>query len=318
MNSLRTRGAFTLRDLLMLMSVVGFALTLILSCINSVRHDIGGRRTVCANNMRNVGFAMVCYEEARGHYPGWHESIFDGNGARFSRPMVYEILPQLERNDIYERYDAQLHPQDGMPPFDMDVLWCPSSEMARNRAQPSAACSYVFNCGMPDDPSATPGDWPANGVFHSHYRTGVPYNKGDLVFFGSTFIQRNDGLSSTIMVSENLDAGPWTDVTELSRGFVWSPLYEGQDFARINSGRKGEYRGTPHANARVSSNHNGIVNVYFCDGHIQPISDDINYRVFAQLMTPAGGEAAWPGRWIGIKIPIADGFRNRWVDDSDY
>lgn len=41
--------------------------------------------------------------------------------------------------------------------------------------------------------------------------------------------------------------------------------------------------------ARPASNHNGVCVFAFCGGNVRPINEDIDYRVFKQLMTPFGG-----------------------------
>ena len=46
--------------------------------------------------------------------------------------------------------------------------------------------------------------------------------------------------------------------------------------------------------ARPSSNHSGGVNAFFCDGHGQFISEDVNALVYAQLMTTSRSQARHP------------------------
>ncbi|HEX4143255.1 MAG TPA: DUF1559 domain-containing protein [Pirellulales bacterium] len=41
--------------------------------------------------------------------------------------------------------------------------------------------------------------------------------------------------------------------------------------------------------ARPASNHNGVCVFTFCGGNVKPIAEDIDYRIFKQLMTPFGG-----------------------------
>jgi prepilin-type N-terminal cleavage/methylation domain-containing protein len=43
--------------------------------------------------------------------------------------------------------------------------------------------------------------------------------------------------------------------------------------------------------ARPASNHNGVCVFAFCGGNVRPINQDIDYRVFKQLMTPFGGSS---------------------------
>jgi prepilin-type N-terminal cleavage/methylation domain-containing protein len=41
--------------------------------------------------------------------------------------------------------------------------------------------------------------------------------------------------------------------------------------------------------ARPASNHNGVCVFSFCGGNVKPIAEDIDYRIYKQLMTPFGG-----------------------------
>src|SRR5204863_7889058 len=47
--------------------------------------------------------------------------------------------------------------------------------------------------------------------------------------------------------------------------------------------------------ARPSSKHPKVVNVAFCDGHMRPLRDTIDYIVYAQLLSPNGSKAMYPG-----------------------
>jgi prepilin-type processing-associated H-X9-DG protein len=37
---------------------------------------------------------------------------------------------------------------------------------------------------------------------------------------------------------------------------------------------------------KISSRHNGVINVAFCDGHQASINTELDYSVYRQLMTP--------------------------------
>lgn len=51
-----------------------------------------------------------------------------------------------------------------------------------------------------------------------------------------------------------------------------------------------------------SSNHPTGVNVSFCDGHTQFMSQDIDYSVFCLLMTPWGQMCNTPGTATGFDV----------------
>jgi prepilin-type processing-associated H-X9-DG protein len=132
------------------------------------------------------------------------------------------------------------------------------------------------------------------------------------------YVQSNDGTSKTLLLSENLhtwfygydgdalsdtydpgfnatqDISSTPDVKHLW-GFVWSNQPGATE--RINGDKYFEAHasGPPDsmhdfamnyaAYGYPSSNHPGVVNMAFCDGHILAVREAIEPRVYAQLMT---------------------------------
>ena len=141
------------------------------------------------------------------------------------------------------------------------------------------------------------------------------------------FIERGDGQTNTLMLSENLQAGEWDvpaaihDVAftlrVVNNNILSSPNGSPVAIADPAENSIGQSAGTPlrarqlrvahpepdfgdsfinidkdtmaegHA-PRPSSNHRGLVNVAFCDGHADNLSEKIDQRVYASLMSPDG------------------------------
>lgn len=264
-----------------------------------------------------------------------------------TRPVgwVFSILHYLERSDLVECYgsDALQDADVFGSPFEaprvfVKMFLCPSDPRfsagkVLRLTGLSASSSYVVNCGLKDlDPpaalilqgQASPRDRAANGVFHFNYpfrwaTDGAPYPAAQTPFsfdmladepivrVSVDYIARNDGTANTLMLSENVDAGNWTDALEHQVGFVWQaasrngqPVLSDDDWLlhplrRINDDPGGvdTVRDSTLAAsyARPSSFHVGIVNAVYADGHAEPISEAISYAVYCQLMTPCGAEA---------------------------
>lgn len=118
-----------------------------------------------------------------------------------------------------------------------------------------------------------------------------------------------DGASNTVMVSENINAASnqfWGDPSPRFCAFVYplnpnaaslgltaadyfqeAPLDPTYSYAVINGSRSGPEGQRPFPN----SNHAGGVNVTMCDGSARFLNEDIDLRVYAQLITPAGSKA---------------------------
>lgn len=203
--------------------------------------------------------------------------------------------------------------------------------------------SYVVNCGLKDQDQPTvsaqgttgvPRDWPANGVFHCNFPyawptstalaqipnpltpsggspVGCPTPNPQLervTRMTQSFIGGGDGTATTLMISENVDCGNWTDVYEQQVGFVWQAGLIGDlpgprqgvgDYLTVALKRINEDAGNVDsagagqaaAYARPSSRHPGVVVVSFCDGHSTTLNNEIDYLVYCQLMTPRGKQA---------------------------
>ena len=153
-----------------------------------------------------------------------------------------------------------------------------------------------------------PVDYPANGA----WSTGNPIPGRANPDTPGDFIANHDGAANTICLSENLDAGsyiPSGPTAEFTQCILWDP----SPWLRINQDA-GSGKPIDIAHARPSSNHPGGVIVTFCDTHTRFISEGIDQRVYATLMTSDGAHAAPPGQpavqpnsYSGFQIaPITD------------
>ncbi|HEY4311038.1 MAG TPA: DUF1559 domain-containing protein [Pirellulales bacterium] len=118
---------------------------------------------------------------------------------------------------------------------------------------------------------------------------------------------------------------------EAFTGFVWWPQFvPPSQVCGINGLPQTEVGyATDMYYARPSSNHPGIVVVAFADGHVQTLSENINYTVYCLLMTPDGAKCNPPGLpFVSSKdntLPsfytntqaVTGGFRNSVVSGLD-
>ena len=61
------RSAFTLIEMLVVISIVGMLMSLLLPAVQQARES--GRRTTCANHLKQIGLAMLNHESALGVLP---------------------------------------------------------------------------------------------------------------------------------------------------------------------------------------------------------------------------------------------------------
>jgi hypothetical protein len=277
------------------------------------------RAETCRNNLRQLGLAIFVYDSLKQTCPGYHAAVVGKDGKTYSRPLLYQIFPQLERNDLYEKYNAENHAEDGVKETYLSFMVCPSAN-ADGKAS-GAASHYVFNTGMPDVKSEKfAPDWIANGVFQDNFSS-----KRTSSF---NYISAHDGMTNTLMLSERAEIGRWTATAESEVGFVWSPRFKDKPWAKVNSnvepkalsktaddkktadakskthdqpaiaGKEGDKKEDGEKKwvlTRPSSKHPKVINVTFCDAHTRPLRDTIDYIVYAQLLSPNGSKAMYPG-----------------------
>lgn len=330
----RTRIGFTLVELLVVITIIGMLMSLLLPAVNTARE--AARRTACSNNMSQIAQAMLTQLTSKQKLPGYTGNrVGSYTNALPNIPWTIAILPYMERNDVYARWQSDPPTKDGgtavsnpedandLPQPYLEFYVCPSDPPATRGKD----LSYVVNAGRPDIMPSGSGsfdkkDLPGNGVFFNAAYRDAPAHRGmDSI---------RDGASNTLMISENLQAEKWTeswefdlsnyvtsaenlsDETEKYLTFVWH-VHNGtlNDNRRINNDK--EFVGAININhARPSSYHPGGVVAVFCDKRTVFLKEDIDYWVYQQLMTSHG---------VKSEVPISGRRDSNWgytLNSADY
>ncbi len=323
------------REILVVIAVLLLAVLLILPYLNQRRIEV--RRTLCEARQMRTAQAILRHALHRGHLPGYRNlQAIDARGQRRPASWVFPVLPYLfplsarvdqppsnnpddvlqwlEKNkgltgpyaQVYEDFGEQgpEASRGGRPKVYVLELVCPANPPEDAASQPGWN-SFVVNTGMSDAQASSefPADWPSNGVFTDQFsETGLLADPTTL-----EFIAAHDGLNDTILLSENVDSGLWTDESESKVGFVWVAGFvngqpdPGDKLRRIND-QIGHGDGSIRF-ARPSSYHPGGVNAAMCNGSTRFLDERIDYVVYVQLMTTDRHNVRYPGTDKPVEAP---------------
>ena len=317
------RAAFTLTELLVVVTIIGLLVALVLPAIGAARES--ARRADCAEKMHQLALHIEAFEGSKNRYPGWMEypvPVRDpGTGADYgfswATGWIPQLLTQLDRQDL-NAIDTTVvnwrRPQLGALnaagfPATVSVgqalvdlnrqLCCPSDPAKSNfyftpgggvfppdtdANQPLT--SYVVNCGRPDAGGSPqiPADWKANAVFLNMRPNNLNFATSFVDGQTKNYISTNDGLNRTLMLSESLALVTWSQLPV--------PAEASTGFLFDDAVPATPIFETP---SHPSSNHNNGVNVVFAGGNFDFINKNIDYAVYTWLMTPNGANAKDPG-----------------------
>ncbi len=102
---MRRNKAFTLVELLVVITIIGILISLLLPAVQSARE--AARRAQCSNNLKQIGLAMLNHEQSRGYFPtggwgwGWLGDPDRGFGITQPGGWIYNILPFMEQEGLY-------------------------------------------------------------------------------------------------------------------------------------------------------------------------------------------------------------------------
>lgn len=288
----RPRG-FTLIELLVVIAIIVILMALLLPAVQQARE--AARRTMCRNNLKQIGLALHNYSTLFGTLPSGSTSFVE-NGVWNGNPSRYHLhswcsllLPNLDQANIYNRINynvSALHPSN--VPIAGQVIAtyrCPSfsgSDFSQDPLYVNLSPKYAIR----------------NYVALGGTTVGKLWKLPDGVIYPQSITRLadvSDGLSATIFLSETREpnAQVWIDG---STAAVTSRRYD--------DGNPPSYAHPEHAmnftpyylaagqgidaTWGVSSMHSGGTSHLMGDGSVRFVSQYISAAVYDSLVTRAG------------------------------
>lgn len=281
-------SAFTLVELLVVISIIGVLVALLLPSIQASRES--ARRTACSNNLRQMALAVENYHVSKQVFPPSSTHDVTTNWDLLEQHSWSSlVLPYLEQDSLNQSIDYE------------QELTSPENITAATTIVSIYRCpSYTGDEYSTKEEYASVGDF-AIGNYASIGASTVGHIWGetlkpDGVIFPLAEIRAQDvtdGLTHTVFLCETREEGFRVWMDGLTAGLTslrfrqGGPRYAGPE---ISLNYKPYYPVTPHLDYGPSSMHAGGAFHSLGDGSVRFIADDIEPENYVAYCTRAGSE----------------------------
>ncbi len=299
------KRAFTLVELLVVITIIGTLVALLLPAVQAARE--AARRLQCTNNLKQIGLAMHNYHAALGSFPcGAAVGYLDTTGGPGGTPTgtregwrVY-VLPYLEKRNLFDGYDQETSLIVGVnnefSKLSLAIYQCPS-----DGRQPFDPHREDINRWRTSNYVGVSGSKREHTLEGQHCGS---YSVDGTLWPKSSVAVRDvlDGTSSTLLVGEQIN---WLRVW--TAGAYRTNLYGYMNHVCTFSTKNvrwaintdPEERAYMHANPGqtclfndifFSSRHPGGAVFLWCDGHVTFVDESITLAAFKAIATRSGSE----------------------------
>lgn len=307
------KHGFTLVELLVVITIIGILIALLLPAVQAARE--AARRLQCSNNLKQVALAMHGYHESCSFLPTTtpYDRLSPSANYYPGGTWVALILPHMEQQGVYDMIDFDLPLNDPINAVAVKIiipsLICPTDPAAEepifsNRGNlascnpnPSLGLWYPVSMGptAPDQCPFCPFPNPSYCCQGSNYGTLGPNSSltgknSSVGMFGRypssySFSQVTDGLSNTFMLGESLP-----DQCIYMGAYCVNFPIAGTSIP-LNTFERCDTAGGIHYRAcGFKSLHSGGAHFALGDGSVRFFNDTIDYKLYNELGTRAGGE----------------------------
>jgi prepilin-type N-terminal cleavage/methylation domain-containing protein/prepilin-type processing-associated H-X9-DG protein len=335
-NIWRQPRGFTLVELLVVIAIIGVLVALLLPAVQAARE--AARRAQCVNNLKQLGLAIVSYENLKKKLPPGRLSC-DGTAAgaassaaptghrckianlipdveRVATSGFVFLLPQIEEQSLYDLADFKA----GIWPTTLPATaWLTSGNIRLVAARPAVmVCPSNTSDQYSLDSRVGPDhDIGANqaavgsyafvaGLYGASQGTGTKAKYANLGLFyyarQHKLKECPDGMTKTMLVGETVEGH-----TQRSSN-IWTRALRHADSLRSTENPVntppgfGSTTTSLGVNGAFASQHAGGANFVFGDGSVATIYDTIDQNVYEALSTR--DNSLWPTSSKGFSEPI--------------
>ena len=311
------RTGFTLVELLVVIAIIAILVALLLPAVQAARE--AARRIQCTNNQKQVGLALLNYENHYEKFPpgnmGWNKRQDQWLG----HTALFQLMPFLEQGLIYDRFNLEKRWVDAanlrLAKEQVAAYQCPSDDAAgRVFLGYLSRSNYVLGFGWDNARSQWPQGTPHPQTTRNNSKKDLD-NGGAFMFdFPRKITEFTDGTSNTVVISEQISGKVDETPSPVDFRGLWGQPFVGAIFSHLNTPNSsapdplvnqhcgpdfyppctGTGNNTHEAIRRgapaARSEHSGGVNALHCDGSVVFYSDSIDSILWQSLSTIADGE----------------------------
>ena len=295
------RRAFTLVELLVVITIIGILIALLLPAVQSARE--AARRTQCANNLKQIGLALHNFHYQNNAFPMSRMACHHGTWASALWPFV-EQATMADQWDPVKTFHMQ---PTANKQFQVPLYLCPTRRRPPQLSKdgdgrlsaphvPSALADYAACVGDGNDVSSQWDyeDAGADGVFVGDRTMVCQGSDPDFLYEGDTlyisFAEIRDGSSNTILVGEKHVPENGFGLLAHGDNSIYNPdrletfgRFAGAGYGLARSPREG-------FNINFGSYHPGVCQFVLGDGSVRAFSNSIDTVILGYLANRRDGQ----------------------------